>query len=138
MERIWSKVEPGKLLHLVHRKEDFEQERVNLSDSDEPLQLASLCLPGERTFRPHRHLRHVRTIELTQEIWVIIDGVVEVTYYDLDGTELCRRMLHGGDCTLTFRGGHTYTAKSNWLRAYEVKSGPYKGQDADKVFTDGN
>jgi len=54
MERIWSKAEPGVLLHLIHRSEDFEQERVNLADSNEPLQVASLCLPAGQTFRPSR------------------------------------------------------------------------------------
>jgi len=137
MERIWSKAEPGVLLHLIHRSEDFEQERVNLADSNEPLQVASLCLPAGQTFRPHTHVFNERRIVTTQELWVVVNGIVDMTCYDLDGEPLRKVRLHTGDCAITFRGGHTYEVQSNWARVYEVKNGPYKNQSADKRFLDG-
>ena len=49
MEHIYSKIDPSKLLHLVHRLEDIESlstkdglARINVAPEDEFLQLATL------------------------------------------------------------------------------------------------
>ena len=35
---------------------------------------------------------------------------------------------------MTFEGGHTYTILEDETIVYEYKTGPYKGQENDKVF----
>jgi mannose-6-phosphate isomerase-like protein (cupin superfamily) len=137
MERIWSKAEPGKLLHLIHRKEDFgKEERARLSPSAETLMCAAISMDCGKAFQPHRHLPQDRQTDHTQEIWIVIRGMVTVAYYDTDDSYLCSRDLHDGDCTITLAGGHGYQAGEETL-VYEIKTGPYHGRDRDKVYVDG-
>ena len=43
-------------------------------------------------------------------------------------------ILEVGDCSMTFRGGHTYEILEDDTVVYEYKTGPYKGIENDKVF----
>jgi len=135
MYKIYSKRDPSKLLHLVHRLDEIE-ERTNVADDNQFLQLATLRMQRGKTFRPHRHVwkspQYDRTI--AQESWVVIQGSVEVSFYDTDGTLLEKQIINRGDCSMTFEGGHTYTILEDDTVVYEYKTGPYYGQDRDKVF----
>lgn len=136
MERIESKVQPGKLLHLVVRREDAVAQRNDWSPAEEGLQVASFRLGLSKTFRPHEHVPRPREIPITQETWVVADGAVKATYYDLDGTVLAKHVLFHGDCTITLAGGHSYLCTSPAL-VYEVKTGPFVGVEQDKKYLDG-
>jgi hypothetical protein len=35
---------------------------------------------------------------------------------------------------MTFEGGHTYEALEDDTVVYEYKTGPYQGQESDKIF----
>lgn len=137
MEKIYSKVEEGTLLHQVNRLEDIDQERNDLSDKKEFLQVATMKLPEGKTFRPHKHryklyARFYHTI--AQETWIVISGTVRVFFYDIDGSFIKDIVLTTGDCSITYYGGHNYEVLSPGTIVYEVKSGPYIDQKADKEF----
>ena len=135
MYKIYSKRDPSKLLHLVHRLDEIE-ERTNVADDNQFLQLATLRMQRGKTFRPHRHVWKSPQYDMTiaQESWVVIQGSVEVSFYDTDGTLLEKQIINRGDCSMTFQGGHTYTILEDDTVVYEYKTGPYYGQDRDKVF----
>ena len=135
MYKIYSKRDPSKLLHLVHRLDEIE-ERTNVADDNQFLQLATLRMQRGKTFRPHRHVWKSPQYAMTiaQESWVVIQGSVEVSFYDTDGILLEKQIINRGDCSMTFEGGHTYTILEDDTVVYEYKTGPYYGQDRDKVF----
>ncbi len=135
MYKIYSKRDPSKLLHLVHRLDEI-QERTNVADDNQFLQLATLRMQRGKTFRPHRHVWKSPQYDMTiaQESWVVIQGSVEVSFYDTDGILLEKQIINRGDCSMTFEGGHTYTILEDDTVVYEYKTGPYYGQDRDKVF----
>ena len=54
--------------------------------------------------------------------------------YDTDEVFLCEEIIFPGDCSITFEGGHTYEALEEDTIVYEYKTGPYTGQNNDKVF----
>jgi len=93
-------------------------------------------MPEGKTFRPHAHIKQVRTTDIAQESWVVIRGEVEAILYDLDDAVLEKVVLEPGDCSITFGGGHTYTALREGTQVYEFKTGPYQGQKLDKRFID--
>lgn len=137
MEKIISKAEEGKVLHLIHRLEDFDT-RTEVIEENNFLQCASLKLPLNKTFRPHRHItkeRHYKE-QIAQESWVIIRGKVKAFFYDLDDKLLTTRILNQGDASFTLYGGHTYEILEDNTLVYEYKTGPYEGQKLDKVFID--
>jgi hypothetical protein len=133
MERIFSKVEPGKLLHIVHRREDI-QRRVDVVPSEEFLQVSSFRMERGKTFKPHKHIVIPKMTNITQESWIVVQGAVMAILYDLDDTEVARPILKPGDCSITLYGGHNYVAMEDDTLVYEYKTGPYFGQEKDKAF----
>jgi len=136
VHKIYSKVEPNTLLHIIHRKEDFVNSREDIIPAENFLQLATLRMENKKTFRPHKHIWKQPDSEqiIAQESWVVISGKVKCLFYDLDDTLLASPVLEPGDCSITLQGGHTYEILSDDTLVYEYKTGPYRGQENDKVF----
>jgi cupin fold WbuC family metalloprotein len=135
MYKIFSKVNSSVVCHLINRLDDIT-ERTDLVEDHQFLQLATLKLDKGKTFRPHRHIwkNTTRPCIIAQESWVVIRGSVECSFYDIDGTFLEKQIIRTGDCSMTFEGGHTYTILEDNTVVYEYKTGPYTGQQNDKVF----
>jgi cupin fold WbuC family metalloprotein len=135
MYKIYSKVRPNTLCHLVNRFNEIT-ERTNVADDQEFLQLATLKLNKGHTFKPHRHVwkNTTRPCIIAQESWVVIQGSVECSFYDVDGSFLEKQIIQKGDCSMSFEGGHTYLILEDNTVVYEYKTGPYTGQSNDKVF----
>ena len=139
MEMIYSKIVPGKLLHIINRLPEI-QERTEVVPVDNFLQCATLRMPKGKTFRPHKHITKSRSYEaqIAQESWVVIKGRVRCKLYDLDDTIIAEPILGPGDASFTLYGGHTYEILEEDSVIYEYKTGPYEGQEFDKKFIDGN
>lgn len=133
MEKIYSNVEPGILLHLVYRLTEISG-RTNIAPEEEYLQLASIQMHKGQTFKPHKHICHDKTTRIAQESWLVIRGRVKCIFYDLDDTIIAEPVLEPGDCSMTFRGGHNYLCLEEDTIVYEYKTGPYLGQEMDKQF----
>ena len=133
MRNIYSKVKPDWLLHIVNKKEDIG-ERCDFCPPEEFLQIASFELSKGKTFQAHKHIRKLAGHDITQESWIVIQGSVEAILYDIDDTVLEKVVLKAGDCSITFRGGHNYLALEDNTLIYEAKTGPYLGQEKDKIF----
>lgn len=134
MKKIYSKVKPNTLLHIVYRLDDIAG-RTNIAPENEFLQLSSLKMKKNTTFKPHKHIYKQGEKEvIAQESWVIIKGKVKVIMYDLDDTIIHEPILNAGDTSITFRGGHNYLALEEDTIVYEYKTGPYKGQENDKII----
>lgn len=135
MKLIYSKKYPDKLLHLINRCEEITK-RTNVAPENQFIQLATLRMNCGDTFKPHQHIwkkvSHLNVI--AQESWVVIRGSVKVFMYDVDGTLLEEVVIYPGDCSMTFEGGHNYEALEDDTIVYEYKTGPYEGQEKDKVF----
>jgi cupin fold WbuC family metalloprotein len=134
MEKIYSKIKPETLLHIVNRLEEIT-DRTNIAPNEQFLQLATLKMDNGHTFRPHKHIiKNGEENVIAQESWVVIRGKVKVIMYDLDDTIIHTPILNAGDCSMTFYGGHNYEILEDNTIVYEYKTGPYKGQIADKEF----
>ena len=137
MEKIYSKIHENKLLHIVNRIEEIDA-RTDVIPEDNFLQLATLKMEKDKTFRPHKHLwkDHSTPQNIAQESWVVIKGKVKCMFYDLDDKLISTRILNPGDCSITLEGGHTYQILEEDTVVYEYKTGPYLGQKLDKRFLD--
>ena len=141
MQLIYSKVEPQKLLHIIHKVGEFytieEGHRRDLVEEKEFIQLSALNMQKGQTFKPHQHIwKPGEEQVIAQESWVVIKGSVKCCFHDTDGTLLAGPILEVGDCSVTLGGGHTYLILEDDTLVYEYKTGPYKGQKNDKVFLD--
>ena len=135
MEKIYSKIQPDKLLHIIIRKEDMKPGREDIVDAENFIQCSMLNLEKDKTFKPHRHIWKERTRNvIAQESWVVIQGSVKCIFYDLDDTLLAEPILNVGDSSYTLEGGHNYLILEDNTLVYEYKTGPYEGQEFDKKF----
>jgi hypothetical protein len=134
MEKIYSKVDPTVLLHMIVRDSEIECGRTDLVDADNFIQCSSLRLNKGTTFKPHRHIWKNRTWDvIAQESWVVIKGSVKCIFYDLDDTVIAEPILKAGDCSFTLQGGHNYLILEDDTKVFEMKTGKYEGQENDKV-----
>jgi len=137
--RIHSVADPSeRLLHLLFRKHVppcSPVNRVDICPDEEGLQVASLTIRKGHRFRPHKHISRPREIGITQETWIVMSGLVRVSYYDIDDSLINKFTLYPGDCTITLGGGHTYEALTT-SSVYEVKTGPFESVEADKEVID--
>jgi hypothetical protein len=137
MIEIRSKIN-NRLLHMVYRWEDLKEQREDVAPENQFIQVSALDLKKDKTFKPHRHIWKPapRDRVVAQESWCVMSGKVLAHFYDLNDELLETVELNDGDISLTFEGGHTYTILED-ARVYEYKTGPYEGQELDKVFLDG-
>jgi len=135
MEKIYSNVEEGKLLHIINRLFEIEK-RTEVVPENNFIQCATLKMEKDKTFPPHKHITKQRTYEaqIAQESWVVIKGSVKCKFYDIDDKLIAEPVLYPGDASFTLYGGHTYEILEDDTIVYEYKTGPYEGQKLDKVF----
>jgi cupin fold WbuC family metalloprotein len=137
MEKIYSKVDPNKLLHIIVRKNDIKPGRIDIVPENNFIQCSMLNLEKDKTFKPHKHIFKERTRNvIAQESWVIIQGSVKCVFYDIDDTIISEPILYQGDASFTLEGGHNYIILEDETLVYEYKTGPYEGQTFDKTFID--
>jgi len=134
MKQIFSKIEPGTLLHQVFRYNQISKEREDIVPENEFLQLAILKMQNGKTFKAHKHIIKEKITNIAQESWVVIKGSVKCFFYDIDDTIIEEVILEENDLSMTFRGGHNYEILEKDTIVYEFKTGPYLGIEFDKTF----
>jgi len=135
MEKIYSKVDPTKLLHLIVRKEDMTPGRQDVISEENFIQCSILNMEEGKTFKPHKHIWKERTRNvIAQESWIVVQGSVKCIFYDIDDTIIAEPILRVGDASFTLEGGHNYYILEDNTLVYEYKTGPYEGQKLDKTF----
>lgn len=128
----------GELLHLYVKKIAMEPafSRTDFVEPNQRLQAAVISIPANFEFRAHRHIDKSEVIPLraAQESWVVVEGSVEVDYYDVDDSLIESVILSEGEISVTLKGGHNYRTNKESALVFEFKSGPYLGLERDKVF----
>jgi cupin fold WbuC family metalloprotein len=135
MEKIYSKVDPNKLLHIIVRVDDMKPGREDIVSPEHFIQCSMLNLEEGKTFRPHKHIWKERTRDvIAQESWIVVKGSVKCIFYDIDDQIIAEPILYPGDASFTLEGGHNYLILEDNTLVYEYKTGPYEGQALDKTF----
>jgi len=139
MTKIYSHIHPEKLLHIIVRKQDIAEGRTDICPPEQFLQCATLRLPKGKTFKAHQHIWHrVNDDRLAQESWIVLKGMVKLMLYDIDGTLIHTDYIEAGEASFTFEGGHNYEIMSEDSLVFEYKTGPYYGQEHDKIYLNVN
>ena len=134
MIRIYSNVHKDLLLLSLIKKDSITHKRQDLSPDKEFLQVSAKKITCNDVFKAHRHLDCDKNANTTQESWVILDGKVLATIYDIDDKLIYEETLENGDCIVLFAGAHSLTCLTDDAILYEFKNGPYYGAEKDKVF----
>lgn len=96
-------------------------------------QLAYMRHPAGKIIPPHVHNPVAREVQYTLEVLLIKRGRLRVDFYDADKTYLESRELEAGDVIMLATGGHGFEILEE-LEMYEVKQGPYAGEQDKTRF----
>jgi hypothetical protein len=133
VKKIFSKTEPERLLHVILDTNEPLENRLDLSDGREWLQVSVMRLPADKKVNPHIHQPRTQAPPggpgITQECWVVLRGQINVRLFDLDYALLHQQALSPGHLLVTFYGGHALECGSAGATMIECKNGPYLGRD---------
>ena len=132
MERVYSKVNKDTLVLALMRYDEISEYRTDLSPDEEYLQISGRKLEKGLKVKAHKHTPIERKTNITQEAWVVFEGCIKGTFYDLDDSVLYETEIGKGDVIVLFRGGHSLEVLDEDTIFYEFKTGPYFGVEAAK------
>ena len=122
-------------LGIIFRNKKITNIRNNLCNENEYLQVSTQKLNKNFEIKPHIHLKLNRKTTITQEVWIIIKGEIEVKIYDIDKSYIKKLILKKGDLFILLRGGHSMKVLTNNTEFYEIKNGPYfMGKKKDIMY----
>lgn len=135
MKKIYSKIEPEKLLHIIIDINEVE-DRIDLIPENNFLQCMIVRKPAGVKFKTHKHIfKKIDFVEaIAQESWFVYKGKIKVFHYDIDDSFLDSYELKAGEMNVTLHGGHTFEVLEDDTIVLEQKNGPYYGQALDKKF----
>ena len=118
--------EEDKLLAIILRT-SFQKEGIDFfTPSDFSQQLGYMNRCKGYKIQPHIHNKVERTIEFTQEVLFVKNGLVRVDFYKNDKTYYKSKILNKGDVILLSFGGHGFEMLED-SEIIEVKQGPFAG-----------
>jgi len=132
MVKIYSQVEPDKLILSLMTCDDISESRTDMCPDEEYLQISGRKLKKGLKTKPHKHIPIERKTDITQEAWIVFEGCLKGTFYDLDDSVLYETEIKKGDVVCLFRGGHGFEVLEEDTIWYEFKTGPYYGIETDK------
>ena len=113
-------------------RSSFDSPGINFFTPNEySQQLAFMNHPEGKEIQPHVHRKVHREVYYTQETLFIRKGKLQVDFYSDEQKYLESRVLNSGDVILLIKGGHGFKVLED-LEMFEVKQGPYAG-DEDKI-----
>jgi cupin fold WbuC family metalloprotein len=136
MEKIYSKIEPDLLLHIIVSFQDFNTPFLEITETKNFLQSIAQRVNEGHEVAPHKHnlidTHYIRKQQ--QEAWVVLSGMIKCTLYDIDDTIIHSFILTEKGVLYTLGGAHALLVLEDHTIILEFKCGPYEGQANDKTF----
>lgn len=99
---------------------------------EEKLQFSALRYKKGKIFQNHIHKYRPRTIERTQEAWIVLKGKVKVFVSDENKKIIHEQNMISGQFFISYKGGHGYEILEDETIVIENKLGDFVGVEADK------
>ena len=127
MLKIFSKVDKSKLLHIISKNLPKNVKRQDLTEIEMPLQVSRINLK-DTIIKPHSNNKQLLNSGLIEqnECWIVLSGIINISLFDLDKTNLDNLTLNKGEILITSGGGHSIDKTSDDAEMIEIKLGPYE------------
>lgn len=137
IKKIYSKINPSILLHVIYASENDKEiirdkAVIPITETNHSIQAMAFKMAAGVKSNPHRHNNYERKTNQTHEALVLLSGKIELSIYDIDNNLLEKHELNEGDCYVYINGGHSIRAITN-ITFFEFKNGPYGGPEKDKT-----
>ena len=103
--------------------------RTLISKDDDSLLFSILSFKDSDKVEKHSHAKVVKTTQKIQECWMVLEGKVEVELYDTEKKKMKDITMLSGDALICYDGGHAIKTISDGALMYEIKNGPYTGDE---------
>jgi len=132
---IKSLVDPSITLGIILDKHEFKPGIDFLTDTSEPIQVATFRHDFGKVLLPHRHIERKRMVDKTQEVLFVVSGSCMLDIYDLDDKMIFFQRLTAGRGYISLYGGVGYKVLEKDTKMVEVKTGTYEveSDDEDRV-----
>jgi hypothetical protein len=120
------------LATLITSLEDLPAGHTFPTDQNDELQLGLFNHFKGHEIQRHYHPPYERNLKFTNEVLVILSGLVQVDIYDDLQKLISTRTLGANSVVILRQGGHGFKIIEN-ATIVEVKQGPYAGAE-DKVL----
>ena len=124
----------GELLALIVR-ESYNKEGVNfITEEKDSFQLAIHNVKKGKRYRAHsgKSFEKIENFP-ANKIYYIQKGCVGIDFYSSSKSKVAYASLKEGDMVLFLSGGHGVDIMED-SKMIEIKQGPYRGVDGDKLF----
>lgn len=98
----------------------------------EKLQFSVLKYAKGKIFQNHIHKYRPRTIEQTQESWIVLEGSARVYVFDENKEIIHEQVIISGQFFISYMGGHGYEILDAETVIIENKLGNFIGVEEDK------
>lgn len=123
----------GKLLALIFSK-DLQTDSIEfLTPVSYPIQIGLLQHKEGKFVGLHFHNNFNYKVNTTHEILYVEKGKIDVVITNNKWTPIHTQTLTRGDMVLLIDGGHSVNLHKG-SRVWEIKQGPYPGDNVAKVF----
>lgn len=99
---------------------------------EEKFQFSALRYKKGKVFQNHIHKYRPRTVERTQECWVVLKGLVKVFVSDEHKNIIHEQFMKAGQFFISYKGGHGYEILEDETIVVESKLGDFVGVEEDK------
>ncbi|MCP4135901.1 MAG: hypothetical protein GY754_33340 [bacterium] len=133
-KKVFKEIKHNGTILAIIISHNYNKEGVSFFTPDEfSQQLAYMRHPRGKFINPHVHNEVVREVKFTQEVLFIKKGKLRVDFYTDDREYIKSSILEAGDVILLASGGHGFEVLEE-LEMFEVKQGPYAGDNDKTVF----
>jgi hypothetical protein len=127
-------VKDGILLARHIRPGDFQKGLAFYSENEEFLQVGTWRYDNGHALRAHSHNTVQREITRTNEVVIVLQGLMAARIFDEERTLVTTVTVRQGEFLILMNGGHDYTILADDTRILEIKNGPFLGKDIDKTL----
>ena len=124
----------GKVYAIYNNFASIEKGVKWYSEDFDAMQVASMSYDKGKVVKPHIHKLRPRSLNYTQECVILIKGKIEFSFYDQNKIFLDKITLNPGDVVIIFGGYHGMEVLEDNSAYFEIKNGPFTGNEVDKEF----
>ncbi len=122
----------GKIYAIFGDVSEMDYGSTFIGSPKEKLQFSVLKCPKGKVFQDHVHKYRLRSIEHTQESWIVLKGIVKVFIFDENKKIIHEQTMIPGHFVVCYRGGHGYVIMADETIVIENKLGDFIGVEEDK------
>ena len=122
-------INEGKIIARIIRAEELDGPFKFFTDDSDNIQISRWNHPKGYECKPHVHNITNKIVDRVHEAIFVLKGEVMVTFFDLDGVPLCKKILYPLDICYSMDCGHGYNVLTDDTRVVEFKNGPFMGDE---------